>query len=409
MAFDINWNLLTDGSKNLANAIADAGKTIATTRKRKALSNYLANPDDEVAGQRLRDRDPELYVKARSAARDEQALAAMGDYVSEKFGSSSRPPSNNALIPSPAASYAEQPGDAERRESQFKADPISAINSVPLASGAAMPQGASAQGRQPDAFARLAKAAPAAAMKARIDALKFDGDRLELADKVNAAQLKLLSGAKDQASWDRAKANAKEQFRQYGLDVDNLDVPEQFDPAWVDGRRLEAMEADKYFAELRGRKRLDWDIKDDEIDNTRADRDLDDTIGDRRERRNLTIRDQNMDSADRRRGQNMNDSRDRDNDREPTPSRVIGRILRKIELSQPLTAGEAEAFNQYKTIGYTSGGGSDDAPVAATPAPRPAAPVTPPKFARPAVGATATNPKTGKQIRWTGTGWQPVR
>jgi hypothetical protein len=400
MAFDINWNLLTDSSARLGNAIGEAGKSFAVARKRKALSNYLANPDDEDAAQQLLDRDPDLYVKARSAARDEQTRRAQSDYIISRYGSpAADKPVNNSLVGATAS-----PG------ASGEITLPSPLNGVTLPSGPM-----SAANSQPDAFTRLAKADAATAMKMRIDALKFDSDRLELADKVNAAQLKLLATAKDQASWEMAKSRARQQLRQFGLDTDSLDAPGQFDPDWVETQRLNAMEADKYFAELRGRKRLEWDISDDKLDNARADRETDDRIYDRGQRRNLIARGQNMDSADRRRGQNMIDARSRADDSRPTPSKVIGQILHKIATGQKLTPAEADAFNTYKSIDAVDRGiglGATASLPTPTTMPLPQAPPQPrPVTAAtgPAVGQTATNRQTGAKVRWNGARWEPVR
>lgn len=108
------------------------------------------------------------------------------------------------------------------------------------------------------------------------------------------------------------------------------------------------------------------------------------------------------------RGQNMTDARGRRNDMEITPSKVIGPILAKVARGDALTAGEANAFNQYKSIdridqrfGLGVEGGTP--PLVATP------PAAQPSRASVPVGQTATNPQTGQKIRWDGKSWQPVR
>lgn len=102
-----------------------------------------------------------------------------------------------------------------------------------------------------------------------------------------------------------------------------------------------------------------------------------------------------------------------------TPGKVVGPILSKIARGQPLSPGEQSALDRYKAMDPLNAiigsmySGTPGSPLPPTmPRARPQAPVRPapaaPRSPGPAIGQTATNPATGKRIRWNGQGWVPL-
>lgn len=73
MAFDINWNLLTDSSANLGNALANVGQGIGQRRREartnNALADAMADPKNTEAQDRLRRIDPRLGMQAEQLQR----------------------------------------------------------------------------------------------------------------------------------------------------------------------------------------------------------------------------------------------------------------------------------------------------------------------------------------------------
>lgn len=76
MAVDIQWDMLTNSSANLGNALANAAGNVRqhreVSRNREAVTNYLANPNDQSAFQGLAARSPEMAFRLR----DEQLQRA---------------------------------------------------------------------------------------------------------------------------------------------------------------------------------------------------------------------------------------------------------------------------------------------------------------------------------------------
>jgi hypothetical protein len=134
---------------------------------------------------------------------------------------------------------------------------------------------------------------------------------------------RLAASAVDQPSY----AAALEQGRAMGVDVSML--PETFDPDRVNAIQLQALSAKELLAEQRQARRLDWDIRDDELDNDPADENTESQINYRGEqvrlggeriqttRRGQDLTDtrarrgQDLVSGDKRRGQDLSDARER--------------------------------------------------------------------------------------------------
>lgn len=94
-----------------------------------------------------------------------------------------------------------------------------------------------------------------------------------------------------------------------------------------------------------------------------------------------------------------------------SPSDVVGPIMAKMSRGEPLSQGEQAALDRYRSFDPFNAmmanmlGGASQPPATASPAP-----TAPPPRAQsgPRVGQTATNPKTGRRIRWDGKRWQPI-
>jgi hypothetical protein len=203
---------------------------------------------------------------------------------------------------------------------------------MPSMMGRPMPQRSRAarlpepEAGNPD-WERYVRADPSGAMKTMLG-------RHELTKAQNEAMVtqmdligRLARGAVDQPSYEAALQQAQ------GMGLDTSSLPPQFDPAAVNAIELQALSAKEYLTEQRNDRRLEWDIEDDQIDNTRDDRSvesqvdyregqLDNTrrgqdLTDARGRRGQDLssgdrrRGQNLSSADRQRGQTLTDARGR--------------------------------------------------------------------------------------------------
>lgn len=200
------------------------------------------------------------------------------------------------------------------------------------------------------ALSRLADLDPDAVFGLQEQERKARKDQLDMLHQLNIAGIQYLARSTDQASWDRNRRRFSTLLTQNGGTADDYDIPEVFSPEARDGLILSALDFDDRLSAERGAKRLQWDIEDDEADNTRADRDIDDRIADRSARRGLTERGQNIASTDRRRGQDVSatttrrgqdltDKRLRDN---PPQSRTTRPPAPRAEGTPPRVATKAD-------------------------------------------------------------------
>ena len=187
----------------------------------------------------------------------------------------------------------------------------------PLIGAAPMPASRGAPGA--DALNRIAMADPDEAMKLEGAHLKMTREKLDTYQAVNAAGLQLMGGVHDQASYDRARAQAHAIHEEYGVGPDALALPDQYDPTVVQSLMMQAMKTSDQLSAIRAEKKLAWDVEDSQIDNARADRNTDSTIAHRRAQEGLTARGQDLSdargrygigvaSSDRRRGQDVSAS-----------------------------------------------------------------------------------------------------
>lgn len=174
-----------------------------------------------------------------------------------------------------------------------------------------------------EAFARFVKLDPEGAATMQREDVRTNFQRLQNFERMNNMGMQLLAGVSDQASYDRARQQARALYTRYGEDPSAIDqLPAQWTPELSEQLRLQGMSTQRQLTGLLQQTRLHWDIQDDEIDNDRADDALEDISLDRRERRGLTRRGQDLTdsrgrrgqdiaSTDRRRGQDLTDARGR--------------------------------------------------------------------------------------------------
>lgn len=291
---------------------------------------YQAARQDRAVKQQLMER------QAAEAQRASDYRAALSEYIT----AGNEPP--------PA-----QPAPAAPASTEGEGGPVSLTSLVPGAFTTPASQPAPPSARE-SAFARMAATDPAAAIEARKAQFEHMEGQLDMISR-------LAGSAVDQTSY----TNARNRAAALGLDVSSL--PEQFSPAIVSQVLNEALSAKERLAAMRADRRLTWDIEDDEIDNARADENLDSLTAyregslsnvrrgqdlrssDTRRGQDLTDRrgrrGQDIASGDRRRGQDITDKRNRD---KPTsPAGVVAPILAKEASGQPLTAGEQKVLDRF--------------------------------------------------------------
>ena len=157
--------------------------------------------------------------------------------------------------------------------------------------------------------------------------VQLSQEQFELMRDLNEQTLQLLGGigqvpeGQRQAAWEAALQRAEGLYSRFGMNV-REHVPAQYDPATYDQLMRSAMKTRDQFAVMSQEDRLEWDIEDDRIDNTRADRGLESLDRHRQGQRSLTargqdlthsrgLRGQDIASGDRRRGQDLSDTRGR--------------------------------------------------------------------------------------------------
>jgi len=220
-----------------------------------------------------------------------------------------------------------------------------------------------------DGWDNVVRADPERALKASGALYSDRKDQLDDWQHVSATGMRMLGGATDQDSYDRAKAAARHVFEAYGQTFPEL--PEDYSPENIRSIQMAHLDLEDQIKQAREEKKFEWQQTDDLLDNGRADRNVDSQITDRTERRGLTARGQNMTDArgrygigvasgDRRRGQDLTDKR-----------------TREIAASRPARTARG---------GGGSGGGASGA-----------------------LTRIAVDPKTGKKVGWNGKAWVPAQ
>jgi len=258
----------------------------------------------------------------REQQRIASARGAAGEYFRSRYNANQQEATTSAPATAPMA---DAPGASP---------PLAAPTSM-AGSGAAQPASAAGlvelgMARNPQmaspsraALDRVSQFDPAMAFELEANERKAAKDDLEFEHQLNMAGINYFARARDQASYNLMKGKAARLLAAHGRDIDELGLPDKYDPEVVQSLLISSLDYDKQLAAQRSRDRLEWDIQDDEADNVRADRDIDSRMTDRDERRNLISRNisltdsrgrrgQDISSADRRRGQDLTDRRVRE-------------------------------------------------------------------------------------------------
>jgi len=184
--------------------------------------------------------------------------------------------------------------------------PAGAPQTNPLMGAAEPSMPTPAASPRDEAFARFIKLDPEGAATMRREEVTEHHNRLRNFETLNNMGLQLLAGVNNQAGYDRARQQARALYARYGEDAAGIDqLPAQWTPELSNQLRMQGMSTQRQLAGLVQQSRLRWDIQDDEADNERADEALEDISLDRRERRGLTARGQDLTDARGRRGQDL--------------------------------------------------------------------------------------------------------
>jgi len=171
-------------------------------------------------------------------------------------------------------------------------------------------------------------------LKASHDLYSDREDQIKDWQHVSQTGMRMLAGATDQDSYDRAKMAARHVFDAYGVGFPEL--PEDYSPENIRSVQMAQLDIEDQIKAALQERKFDWQRTDDELDNSRADRNTSSQIEDRTARRGLTVRGQNMTDArgrygigvasgDRRRGQDMTDKRTREIAASPARTRAGGK------------------------------------------------------------------------------------
>lgn len=183
--------------------------------------------------------------------------------------------------------------------------------------------------------------------------LSFQGKRLDItADQLkgyrdlNDTAMQLLGGVNDQASYDRAKEQAKAIYAQNGADPSVIDkLPPEYSPEVVKSLQMQGMDTAHQLLQVARENKINWDEYDDQVDNERADKSLQELSGYREQRIAAQKREQDLVDARTRRGQDMS-SADR---RESVRQRAEAARMRGSGNPARVSAGDGAIIKNPKT------------------------------------------------------------
>lgn len=146
--------------------------------------------------------------------------------------------------------------------------------------------------------------------------LKFQGQQTEVTARqlkahrdLNDTAMQLLGGVNDQASYDRARMQAKVLVQRYGGDPAMIDsLPPQYSPELVKSLQMQGMDTHQQLLQVARENKLNWDEYDDQEDNEREDRKVDQLGQYRQQRLETQRRGQDLVDQRTRRGQDMSSS-----------------------------------------------------------------------------------------------------
>ena len=205
------------------------------------------------------------------------------------------------------------------------------------------------------AWERYARADPGGAIDYSKHLASLDKSQFEMTQHLSNEGFKIIAGVHDQASYDQAKQRAVALYGQYGMNLEHLNLPDQYTPELGRDLQMQAMNTHSQVEVAARQKKLEWDEEDDRLDNSRADRNTDSLITDRT-------------SREARTGRN-------------TDSMIADRAGRRTETRR--------YHDQPRPTRQTAGGRSPD-------------------LTRPTARPTATGPN-GEKVEYDGKAWVPIK
>lgn len=287
----------------------------AELNKGPTLSELMLNAERMKSARQERElREFQLEELRRKSRRGVEGDGALSDLLVEEYNARRRRPQQGVDLATASPAFdPTRPDVAPPSPSDPHGTAPTPLSSLVTTASPQRPQG-------PSAFERLARTDPDRAVSYQKDQTAITRDQFKMAQDVNEGSLQILSGVSDQASYDAAKRSAQALYSKYGFNLDDLQLPAEYSPATVNRLRFQAMSTQKQLEQIRADRKLDWDIEDDEIDNTRSDRNLGSLITDRDQRRAETARYHNSQQATSRRGQDMRErTQRRGQDLRPPP------------------------------------------------------------------------------------------
>jgi hypothetical protein len=160
----------------------------------------------------------------------------------------------------------------------------------------------------PTAEQRAVSANPEGYLSFQGKQLGISAEQLKQYRDTNETAMQLLSGVHDQASYDQAKTVAKNLYAQHGLNIDEMGLPPEYSPETVRDLQMRGMDTAHQVQAIARENKLNWDEYDDQQDNERADKSLQDLSGYREQVIDARRRGQDMVDQRTRRGQDMSSS-----------------------------------------------------------------------------------------------------
>jgi hypothetical protein len=301
----IDWSLLR--TPNVGEAFATGWETGKRERRerdiRGALSAFATNPDDPAATSALMTLDPATGMRAAEyqqqraeRARDQRYRSALGSYLKADVSSPGRQP-GVAPVPNALAGFV-APADAEI--DQFmpglpgapvgaRPAPVSALSGVlpaaltspsvgaPMspqdgAPADIMPEHGEALATLDSAYREMLEADPVKAAEFRKQQYADLKSRLDTTSEAYGFVVSRLANVTDDAGYQQVLAGAERMFGRLGINVREFAPPTYPGPQGVRSLLMSAMDAQRQVIAIDRRAKLDWDIRDDEVDNARSDR-----------------------------------------------------------------------------------------------------------------------------------------
>jgi len=303
---ELNWGLLDPnayqrGMVTGKSAFDGVAAVIKQRSLQRALTDFQADPNNSQARAYLYSTNPALaetvettQLKRAQATREGDARSALSDWMLGQGANGATPNALSGLRPM-GISQASMPA-------QMPSGPVNALSGAPPSSPLTVAPRSSLQ-EPPTAgdpnWERYVHADPAGAMKTLLSRHEVTKAQNEALFTQMDLMARLARSAVDQPSYDAAL----QQARAAGLDTSSM--PTEFDPARVNSIELQALSAKEHLSQQREDRKLDWNIEDDQIDNSRADRNVDSQVGYRQGQLANTRRGQNLTDARGRRGQDL--------------------------------------------------------------------------------------------------------